>query len=165
MRCAWLVVVVLGCRDERLDDLKLEPPTSSLAVIAPPLAPPAPPPPPGPPPPPMPTPPPAALWPLLHADGLPHVVMRRRRGDTVLISWRLEDVDAADLVARLASPVAYTTGDYGCYVDVSLDVEIERGDETFAFSENCGHMIIDGDDHAAMFSLSMIDWLNSHRDP
>jgi hypothetical protein len=70
--------------------------------------------------------------------------------------------DAAELARRLGDDASYIDGDYGC-IGAPVHYVLSRGDATFAFSEDCGHMQIGADDHAALFSPAMIDLLRRTR--
>ncbi len=74
----------------------------------------------------------------------------------------LSAADASELAARLGQHASYVNGDYGC-VGNPVTYELSRNGATLAFVEDCGHMRLNGDDHAALFSPGMVAFLRRVR--
>lgn len=134
---------------------------TARALAPPPAATPRPPPPPPPPPESTPQPPPARVAAFLRAhagDAAPWRASYGRRGART----RLTATDAAELARRLARDESYVDGDYGCVAE-PIEYELARGDAKLVFRENCGHMQLGDEDHAALFSSEMVTFLQRVR--
>lgn len=106
---------------------------------------------------PTPQPPPAAVTTFLAAranDTAPWTARAGRRS--------LSASDAAELARRLGEKASYVDGDYGC-VGQPVSYQLARGRERFAFVDDCGHMQLGDNDHAAIFSTEMIEFLRRVR--
>jgi hypothetical protein len=145
------LLVLLACEKPR-----------EAAKVAPAVTSRKPPPQPPPPPPlPSPQPPPAVVASFLRAHAADAEPWRASFacGGT---RKRLPPRDAAELARRLGENAAYIDGDYGC-IGNPVDYVLARGDATLVFSEDCGHMEIGANDHAALFSPEMVSFLRQMR--
>ena len=82
-----------------------------------------------------------------------HVIKRQRV---------LSPGHTASLFARLGQDASYMTGDIGCFGD-PFGLRLARGTAQLDLVIDCGHVAIGDDDHAAILSMEMIEFLETLR--
>lgn len=112
---------------------------------------------------PPPPPPPSAQDPPKPVIDFLAACAQRGASWTARVERRALSVSQANALAlRLGERSSYVDGDSGC-VTTPVHYELMCGDLRFEFVENCSHMQIGNDDHAAIFSSEMAAFLGTIR--